>query len=100
MKKVFSIIVGFAASFAMAISLYLLWGWFVVPLGIPSIGMLHAWGLIYVAEAIKFDSTEMARVMKMDNPTDFAMEQSYAHAMGAVTVGLTGFGIHWLTTIF
>lgn len=28
-----------------AFVLYKMWGWFLVPLGLPQIGMAHAWGL-------------------------------------------------------
>ena len=29
--------------------LTIMWGWFVVPLGLPQIGMAHAWGIVMVA---------------------------------------------------
>ncbi len=31
-----------------------LWGWFVVPLGVPSIGMMHAYGISLVMSMVSF----------------------------------------------
>lgn len=39
-----AIICGAYAAFVLA----LLWGWFIVPLGVPAISMFHAWGLTVI----------------------------------------------------
>lgn len=37
-----------AAAFLQSVSLYYLWGWFVVPLGVAAIGKAQAYGLMLI----------------------------------------------------
>lgn len=43
--SIFNAILFFASAFIGGLTLVLLWGWFVVPLGLPAIGIFHALGL-------------------------------------------------------
>ena len=91
------IVLSFAASFAMAVALFFLWGWFVVPLGLPSIGIFHAWGLIFVAQALSFDSHQMVKVSEMpdEERERYTVKNAVMHFGGAVIVGLLGLGVHY-----
>jgi hypothetical protein len=42
--------------------LSIMWGWFLVPLGVPSIGVAHAWGLAMLLSLLTFK-------LKQDNST-------------------------------
>ena len=44
-----------AAMFYSGFVLSMGWGWFIVPLGVPEIGVLHAMGIIYVGTWFKYN---------------------------------------------
>lgn len=56
-EMMFIVVGGFAVIVGMALwngyLLSVLWGWFVVPLGVPSIGVAHAIGLALIAGLLK-----------------------------------------------
>jgi len=66
-----------------------MWRWFIIPLGAPTIGVIHAWGLFLT---LSFFTMSFARkkYTNSDNPSI----ESFIRLLGslAVTTLLTGFG--------
>lgn len=53
------LVIGIVLSLPVAFFLNLyamthLWLWFIVPLGVPAIGMAHAWGILILKEFLRF----------------------------------------------
>lgn len=51
------------------------WAWFVVPLGLPPIGMLHLWGLLLL---VRYRPTKLAK------HTDYKAEEWASFAVGSL----------------
>lgn len=87
---------GIATSVWCAYVMTYWWAWFVVPLGVPAIGTLHAWALCcvtwFVGRGFAFASLERADVMPKYATT------SYVVAKPILVAALTGvaFGMLYL----
>lgn len=89
--------------------LYMFWGWFVTPLGVPSIGVWHAGGLLLVANI--FSSGTAKAVSSMEKVEKELEESSTQKSRNKLLIrthikrlisylillGL-GAGIHWMMT--
>ena len=55
MDKLGKFVLGLITSAVVSFVIMKMWGWFIVPLGILSIGFFHAWGLKLIASAFTMD---------------------------------------------
>jgi|TARA_R100000656_G_scaffold104176_1_gene76262 hypothetical protein len=58
------------------LTIYLLWGWFVVPLGVVAISFMHACGLVVLMNFLKYSvadymKSEKAAGDSVDSPTQY-----------------------------
>lgn len=74
--------------------LVLLWGWFVVPLGVKALTFPHAWGLSIVANTFLFDTRN--EILKYLDP-DMDKMPGWAVRMLQL-LGILLFG--WLVSLF
>lgn len=66
MKLFVGILAFIVLVFLSAFTVSTLWGWFLVPLGLPVIGMVHAYGLGLVATYITGTTNLAVRASKQD----------------------------------
>ena len=100
MRKVFAIIGGLVTIVGLIVmtvalngwALALMWGWFVVPLGLPSIDWLWAGGL---ATIISFLTQDPNAAQKEQKDSDVWMNVAIAFIRPVLTV-LFAWGIHVL----
>jgi hypothetical protein len=66
-----------------------LWGWFVVPLGAPSIGLFHAIGLVVLGQVFTIGITQTLAVLNMNTSENVSEEENYTRlntALGFVGI--------------
>ena len=75
-------------------ALSVMWGWFIVPLGAPALGLIQAIGITYVVTffTYKRDKTEEARKSGEKLLVD-GLDTIFHRAV--VTLGLLGFAYLW-----
>lgn len=74
---------GIPISILRAWAISTLWGWFMVPLGLPPIGWAHAYGLLCTATLFQFYPA-----VKQDDDVDWSLRWSTHLAAPLVCVGI------------
>ena len=69
-------------------TLMLLWGWFITPLGVASIGLFHAVGLSLIIAFFKTDKP----IQNGDSPIEAAVEGIFTHIFKVLIV----LGLGWI----
>jgi hypothetical protein len=65
-----------------------LWEWFVVPLGVPSIGLFHAIGLVVLGTVFTMGITQVLAILNMNTSENVSPEESYTRLN--VVLGFVG----------
>ena len=66
MTKIGEFAVALVVAFWKAFVLTIIWGWFIVPLGVPAIGVLHAYGLLLFTSLVTFSVTRHKELETID----------------------------------
>lgn len=65
------------SAFMRGWAISVLWGWFVVPLGVPALSILSAIGLSFLVELLTFNSTRAIKDVQTD---ERSLEDKLAHS--------------------
>jgi hypothetical protein len=81
------IVVGLLMSLLRAFVLRDLWNWFVSPLGVPDVGLLHAWGLVLAASLFSDQTAGWAVVLEKEDLAARIWWKTVTTWLGAWLVG-------------
>ncbi len=65
------------------------WGWFIVPLGVPAIGLLHAWGIRLIISVLWYSTADVDYINNMND--DDRLKLMFSCGFYAAALHLTMF---------
>ena len=78
--------------------LSILWGWFVVPLGVPALSIPMAIGIAVTISFLIFNPND--RDNKMDFSTKSGIDEAVSKMVNAILYPFIALGIGWIVTFF
>jgi len=70
-----------------------LWGWYIVPLGLPAIGIVHAIGLALLVRYLTYHHNKCKRETEEENPISKLVARVFVYPIAVLFIG-------WLIHIF
>lgn len=85
-----ALVVLIAGVVSRAYAVWLLWGWFVVPLGVPPIGLAHAYGLHLFGSAVRSVGSADRQAAVEEHRRSRESRAQQWRSVGLAAAGVTG----------
>jgi len=97
---VFKVLESFAFAVLAAFTISLLWGWFAVPLGLPVIGMAHAFGLSMLVRTLAASLTTVGSLIVIKQKLGIPDKPFWERFATFLAVQVLVIFIAWITRLF